>query len=206
MAIRFGPEALPAQGRQYAVKNQNAQEAHEAIRPAGNFLAPEQSGLSGDELSLYRLIFERTLASQMKDALGEKTAITLQAGQVTLLASGVVLREPGFTALYDDQEKNDEEQRLPLLKVDERFALKDAHAEDKKSAAPTRFTEGRFVQVMEKAGIGRPSTFGATLETLQKRSYVALKNRQLHVTSLGLLIASYLHQQMPDLVNTVVLP
>ena len=202
VAVRFGPAALPAKGRQYAVRSQNAQEAHEAIRPAGKFALPEQTGLGGDELALYTLIYERTLASQMKDALGEKTTLTLQAGQVTLSASGVVLTERGFTALYDDEEKGEEEQRLPKLKVGERFPLIDARAEEKKSSPPPRFTEGKFVQVMEKAGIGRPSTFGATLEVLQRRGYAALRNRQLHVTPLGLLIASYLHQQMPDLVNT----
>jgi len=201
VATRFGPAALPREGRQYATRSKDAQEAHEAIRPAGKFVAPEQSGLSGDELALYRLVYDRTLASQMRDAVGSKTAVTLQAGQVTLSASGVVLTEKGFTALYDDQDKNDEEQRLPALKIGDRFALKDARAEEKKSSPPGRFTEGKFVQVMEKAGIGRPSTYGATLETLQKRQYVALKNRQLHVTPLGLLIASYLMKQVPQLVN-----
>jgi len=201
VATRFGPDALPREGRQYATRNKDAQEAHEAIRPAGKFVAPEQSGLSGDELALYRLVYDRTLASQMRDAVGSKTAVTLQAGQVTLSASGVVLNEKGFTALYDDQDKNDEEQRLPALKIGDRFPLKDAKAEEKKSSPPGRFTEGKFVQVMEKAGIGRPSTYGATLETLQRRQYVALKNRQLHVTPLGLLIASYLMKQVPQLVN-----
>ncbi|AZI44035.1 type I DNA topoisomerase [Deinococcus psychrotolerans] len=201
VATRFGPSALPKEGRQYATKNQNAQEAHEAIRPAGKFALPEQTGLSGDELALYRLVYERTLASQMRDAVGEKTAVTLTAGVVTLHASGVVLTEKGFTALYDDQDSSEEEQTLPKLQVGERFALKDAKAEEKKSSAPGRFTEGKFVQVMEKAGIGRPSTYGATLETLQKRNYVALRNRQLHVTPLGLLVASYLMKQVPQLVN-----
>ncbi|GAA3995871.1 hypothetical protein GCM10022631_02730 [Deinococcus rubellus] len=201
VATRFGPSALPKEGRQYATRNKDAQEAHEAVRPAGKFVAPEQCGLSGDELALYRLVYDRTLASQMRDAVGEKTAVTLQAGQVTLFASGVVLSEKGFTALYDDQDKNDEEQRLPALRVGDRFPLKNARAEEKKSSPPARFTEGKFVQVMERAGIGRPSTYGATLETLQRRQYVALKNRQLHVTPLGLLIASYLMKQVPQLVN-----
>ena len=201
VATRFGPAALLKEGRQYAAWSKDAQEAHEAIRPAGKFVAPEQSGLNGDELALYQLVYDRTLASQMRDAVGEKTAVTLQAGQVTLFAAGVVLHEKGFTALYDDQDKTDEEQRLPALKVGDRFALKDARAEEKKSSAPGRFTEGKFVQVMERAGIGRPSTYGATLETLQRRQYVALKNRQMHVTPLGLLIASYLMKQVPQLVN-----
>ncbi len=201
VATRFGPDALPTAPRQYATRNANAQEAHEAIRPAGAFLAPDQTTLSSDELSLYTLIYERTLASQMKDAVGEKTTLTLQAGQVTLSASGTVLTDRGFTALYDDQEPTPDEQKMPKVNVGERFALKSAKAEDKKSSPPPRYTEGKFVQVMEKAGIGRPSTFGATLATLQKRQYVALRSRQLHVTPLGLLIARYLEQHLPQLVD-----
>ena len=201
VALRFGPDALPKEPRQYATRSANAQEAHEAIRPAGAFLSPEATTLSHDELALYTLIYGRTLASQMKDAVGEKTALTLQAGQVTLSAFGVVLTDKGFTALYDDQEPSADDQRLPKVKVGERFALKDAKAEDKKSSPPPRFTEGKFVQVMEKAGIGRPSTFGATLATLQKRNYVSLRSRQLHVTPLGLLIAQYLQSQLPQLVS-----
>ena len=137
----------------------------------------------------------------MRDAVGEKTSVWLQAGQVSLLASGTRLTEKGFTALYDDQDAEPEDQALPGLEVGDRFPLKEAKAEEKRSSAPPRFTEGKFVQVMEKAGIGRPSTYGATLDTLQKRQYVALRNRQLHVTPLGLLIASYLMKQVPQLVD-----
>jgi DNA topoisomerase I len=205
IATRFGPAALPDTGRQYAARSANAQEAHEAIRPAGRFLAPAATSLDGDELRLYTLIYERTLASQMRDALGEKTTLTLQAGQVTLAASGTRLSEKGFTALYDDQEggpdDSQDEQALPKLSAGDRFGLEDVKAEDKKSPPPPRFSEGKFVQRMEQAGIGRPSTYGATLATLQQRNYVAVRGRQLHVTPLGLLIASYLRAQVPQLVD-----
>ncbi|BDP44497.1 hypothetical protein DAETH_44660 (plasmid) [Deinococcus aetherius] len=199
---RFGPTALPEKARQYATRSANAQEAHEAIRPAGKFLIPEDAGLSGDELALYRLIYDRTLASQMRDATGEKTSITLKAGQVTLHASGTRLIEKGFTVLYDDQEADEDEQALPRVQVGESFALRDARAEEKRSSAPARYTEGKFVQLMERAGIGRPSTYGSTLDTLQKRGYVTVRQRQLHVTPLGLLIAGYLMRQVPQLVDT----
>ena len=199
---RFGPAALPAKPRQYATRNANAQEAHEAIRPAGAFLAPPQTRLAGSELALYTLIYERTVASQMLDAVGEKTTLTLQAGVVTLEATGTRLTQPGFTALYDDEIRDQDDQALPLLEVGSRFPLQNAKAEEKRSPPPARFTEGKFVQVMEKAGIGRPSTFGHTLETLQKRGYVALRRRQLHVTPLGLMIAVYLQGQVPQLVDT----
>ncbi len=199
---RFGAAALPAKPRQYATRNANAQEAHEAIRPAGAFLAPPQTRLGGNELALYTLIYERTVASQMLDAVGEKTTLTLQAGVVTLEAAGTRLTQPGFTALYDDEVRDQEDQTLPLLEVGSRFPLTNAKAEEKRSPPPARFTEGKFVQVMEKAGIGRPSTFGHTLETLQKRGYVALRRRQLHVTPLGLMIAAYLQGQVPQVVDT----
>jgi len=198
---RFGEGALPVAPRQYAAKSKDAQEAHEAIRPAGSFATPGATRLSGDELALYTLVYDRTLASQMRDALGEKTSILLQAGVVTLHASGTRLTEKGFTALYDDQETADEEQRLPALQPGDVFALSGAEAEEKRSTAPGRYTEGKFVQLMEKAGIGRPSTYGSTLETLQKRGYIAVRTRQLHVTPLGLLIAAYLMNQVPQLVD-----
>ncbi len=201
LAVRFGPSALPQTGRQYAARSANAQEAHEAIRPAGKFLSPEQSALSGDERALYQLIYDRTLASQMRDAVGEKTSVWLQAGQVSLLASGTRLTEKGFTALHDDQDAELEDQALPGLEAGDHFPIREAKAEEKRSSAPPRFSEGKFVQAMEKAGIGRPSTYGATLSTLQKRQYLALRNRQLHVTPLGLLIASYLMKQVPQLVD-----
>ncbi len=138
----------------------------------------------------------------MRDATGEKTSITLKAGQVTLQASGARLIEKGFTALYDDQEADEDEQALPRVQVGESFALKDARVEEKRSSAPARYTEGKFVQLMEKAGIGRPSTYGSTLDTLQKRGYVTVRQRQLHVTPLGLLIAGYLMRQVSQLVDT----
>lgn len=201
VAARFGPDALPPSPRQYATRNANAQEAHEAIRPAGKFLPPAETGLTGNELALYTLVYDRTLASQMRDALGEKTSIVLKAGVVTLAASGTRLIEKGFTALYDDTEKDAEDQVLPALTAGSTFPLSDARTEEKRSSPPARHTEGKFVQLMEKAGIGRPSTYGNTLDTLLKRGYIAVRNRQLHVTPLGLLIAGYLMNQVPQLVD-----
>lgn len=199
---RFGAAALPAQPRQYATKNANAQEAHEAIRPAGHFAEPASTGLSGDELALYTLIYERTLASQMQDATGEKTTVILQAGAATLRAQGTRITHPGFTALYDDQETIDEEeQSLPALQEGQQYLLSEIKTEEKKSSPPGRYSEGSFIQLMEKAGIGRPSTYGQTLETLQGRGYVAVRDRQLHVTPLGLIIAAYLMRQIPHLVD-----
>ncbi|AFD27362.1 DNA topoisomerase I (plasmid) [Deinococcus gobiensis I-0] len=198
---RFGQGALPPAPRQYATRNANAQEAHEAIRPAGDFKAPKATGLSGDELALYTLIYTRTVASQMQDALGEKTTVRLQAGVVTLGATGTRLTQRGFTALYEDEAEDADDQALPALTVGQRVGLSGVKVEEKKSSAPPRYGEGAFVQLMEKAGIGRPSTYASTLKTLQGRSYVAVRGRKLHVTPLGLCVAMYLMQQLPQLVD-----
>ncbi|WP_288481266.1 type I DNA topoisomerase [uncultured Deinococcus sp.] len=198
---RFGPGALPPAPRQYATRNANAQEAHEAIRPAGDFKVPNTTGLSGDELALYTLIYTRTVVSQMQDALGEKTTVRLQAGVVTLGATGTRLTQRGFTALYEDETEDADDQALPALTVGQRVGLSGVKVEEKKSSAPPRYGEGAFVQLMEKAGIGRPSTYASTLKTLQGRSYVAVRGRKLHVTPLGLCVAMYLMQQLPQLVD-----
>lgn len=196
---RFGEAAVPSQPRQYATRNANAQEAHEAIRPAGYFLSPEDSGLGGDELSLYELIYNRTLASQMHDAEGEKTSLVLSLDDLELTASGTVITSPGFTQLYQDDEKDEE--KLPLLSVGTAITAEQSSVEEKLSAPPSRYGEGKFVELMEKAGIGRPSTYPSTLATLLKRNYIVVENRQIHVTPLGFVNAMYLFKQVPLMVD-----
>ncbi|NTY02610.1 type I DNA topoisomerase [Deinococcus sp. JMULE3] len=194
----FGPGAVPAQPRQYATRNPGAQEAHEAIRPAGtSWRAPAATGLSGADLDVYTLIYQRTVASQMTDAVFDRTAVTLTCGAATLGAQGRVLKEAGFRQLLQDDDPKDE-QRLPALAAGQRFPLKARPPEGKKTSAPTRFTEATLVQAMEKAGIGRPSTYAQTLATLQTRDYVRLSGRHLAVTAVGLLVATYLARQVPD--------
>jgi DNA topoisomerase-1 len=208
-AVRlFGDAAVPAAPRQYATRNKNAQEAHEAIRPAGvTWRPPESVGLSGDELALYTLIYQRTVASQMHDALYARTVVILGCGAATLQAQGRVLKEAGFTALLQGDgeksngEKSDEEQgdqRLPILTEGQQVPLSALPPEGKKTSAPPRFTEATLVQAMEKAGIGRPSTYAQTLQTLQTRDYARLQGRQLALSATGLLVATYLARQVPE--------
>lgn len=196
---RFGEQAVPDKPRQYATRNANAQEAHEAIRPAGYFLAPEDAGLEGDELKLYELIYNRTIASQMHDAQGEKTSLTLQTGELELAAAGTVLTSPGFTLVYQDDDKAEE--KLPLLSVGAQVQTTAASAEAKESSAPGRYGEGKFVELMEKSGIGRPSTYASTLATLLRRKYITIVSRQIHVTPLGFINAMYLFKQVPLMVD-----
>jgi DNA topoisomerase-1 len=238
----YGPAAVPPQPRQYANRNRNAQEAHEAIRPAGTtWRAPDQVGLSGADLEVYTLIYQRTVASQMTDAVFDRTAVTLTCGAATLGSQGRVLKEPGFLQLLQEEagEQEDqrlprlqpgqrvslkarppegkktsaptrftqeeageqEDQRLPRLQPGQRVSLKARPPEGKKTSAPTRFTEATLVQAMEKAGIGRPSTYAQTLATLQTREYVRLTGRHLAVTAVGLLVATYLARQVPEVMQ-----
>jgi DNA topoisomerase-1 len=199
-AVRlFGDAAVPGEPRQYATRNKNAQEAHEAIRPAGvTWRPPESVGLSGDELALYTLIYQRTVASQMHDAVYAKTVVILSCGAATLQAQGRVLKEAGFTALLQGDEDEQGDQRLPTLTEGQRVPLSARPPEGKKTSAPTRFTEATLVQAMEKAGIGRPSTYAQTLQTLQTRDYARLQGRQLALSATGLLVATYLARQVPE--------
>lgn len=198
----YGPAAVPPQPRQYANRNRNAQEAHEAIRPAGTtWRAPDRVGLSGADLEVYTLIYQRTVASQMTDAVFDRTAVTLTCGAATLGSQGRVLKEPGFLQLLQEEAGEQEDQRLPRLQPGQRVPLKARPPEGKKTSAPTRFTEATLVQAMEKAGIGRPSTYAQTLATLQTREYVRLTGRHLAVTAVGLLVATYLARQVPEVVQ-----
>lgn len=198
----YGPAAVPPQPRQYATRNRNAQEAHEAIRPAGTtWRAPDRVGLSGADLEVYTLIYQRTVASQMTDAVFDRTAVTLTCGAATLGSQGRILKEPGFLQLLQEEAGEQEDQRLPRLQPGQRVSLKARPPEGKKTSAPTRFTEATLVQAMEKAGIGRPSTYAQTLATLQTREYVRLTGRHLAVTAVGLLVATYLARQVPEVVQ-----
>ncbi|WP_407543115.1 type I DNA topoisomerase (plasmid) [Deinococcus radiomollis] len=203
-AVRlFGPSAVPAQPRQYATRSKNAQEAHEAIRPAGTTWQPPQSvGLAGDELALYTLIYQRTVASQMHDAVYDKTVVTLQAGAATLSAQGRILRSAGHTQLLrDDDDREQDNQTLPALNAGETYPLNARPPEGKKTSAPGRYSEATLVQAMEKAGIGRPSTYAQTLNTLHTRGYTQVTGRHLAVTATGLLVTTYLSRQIPEVIG-----
>lgn len=196
----FGPGELPEQPRQYAASQETAQEAHEAIRPAAPFLHPEDTELEGDQLALYSLIWHRTVASQMLDASGEKTTVILHAAQADLQASGTVIKCSGFLQLYEEQD-DAEPPRLPELRQGQQVTLGMVKTEEKTTNPPARLGEGKFVALMEKAGIGRPSTYASTLDTLIRRGYVRVRNLQIHTTPLGFVNVMYLYQQLPLIVD-----
>jgi DNA topoisomerase-1 len=202
-AVRlFGAGAVPERPRQYATRSAGAQEAHEAIRPAGHgpWHSADELGLGGQDAALYRLIYQRTVASQMHDALYDKTSVTLHCGAATLTASGRVLTQAGFTALTG-AEDDAADPPLPALTVGQTFPLKARKPEEKKTSAPTRYSEATLVKAMEQAGIGRPSTYAQTVNTLHLRGYAVGLGKHLAVTATGLLVVAYLSRHLPDVLE-----
>lgn len=208
---RFGKTLLPEEPRVYASKNKSAQEAHEAIRPAGHdFKEPAETGLEGDELKLYTLIYERTLASQMIDAKGEQTSIKLKAeasGRATNWnASGRVISEPGFMRLFQeteaDEAEKEDEGKLPALSESQKVAVASTKANLSQTKPPTRFDEAGLVQELESRGIGRPSTYNNLVSTIQDRGYVIKDgSKKLIPTWEAFATISMLEQLAPKLVD-----
>jgi DNA topoisomerase I len=208
----FGDEFVPAKPRRYERRVKNAQEAHEAIRPAGDrFKTPDElkSALGRDELALYDLIWRRTLASQMEDALGRTLSLrigaTTQQEDVEFGASGTVITFRGFLAAYeegrDEPLEDAEERRLPQVAVGdalEAVALEpDGHA----TSPPPRFTEATLVRALEERGIGRPSTYAAILSTILDRGYVFKKGSALVPTFLAFAVVNLLERHFEQLVD-----
>jgi DNA topoisomerase-1 len=209
----FGEEYLPAQPRRYEHAVANAQEAHEAIRPAGDaFRTPEELGgtLSRDELALYELIWKRTLASQMEDARGQtvslRLAATSSAGEdVEFSASGTVITFRGFLAAYepgrDEPSGEDEGRRLPQLAVGDNVTVVGMEPEGHSTTPPPRYTEPTLVKALEDRGIGRPSTYAAILATIVDRGYVFKKATALVPTFLAFAVVNLLERHFRQLVD-----
>ena len=210
----YGGEYAPEKPRVYA-RRAKAQEAHEAIRPAGtSFRTPKQVGgsLDRDSLRLYELIWKRTLASQMKDAKGTSTTVLLSAStpaaaDVQLTASGRVLRFAGFLRVYvesrDDPKARaeDEERFLPALRKGQTVGVASAEPKGHTTQPPARYTEASLVRELEEQGIGRPSTYAAILQTIVDRGYVWKKGSALVPTFLAFAVTRLLEQHLGDLVD-----
>src|SRR6478609_4971309 len=214
----YGAEYVPDAPRRYEKKVKNAQEAHEAIRPAGDrFRTPAQVAgeLRGEEFALYELIWKRTVASQMADARGStatvKLGATLDDGRaVEFSASGTVITFRGFLAAYeegrDDEavakaERADEERRLPKLSVGVALDVLRAEADGHETSPPARYTEATLVKAMEEKGIGRPSTYAATVGTIQDRGYVRNRGSALVPTWLAFAVTRLLEEHFGSLVD-----
>src|SRR5687768_9707819 len=209
----YGAESIPETPRQYARKVKNAQEAHEAIRPAGDsFRTPKQleRELNRDELALYDLIWKRTLASQMADARG--LTVTLRLGATSssgrdaeFSASGTVITFRGFLAAYeesrDDETEKEEERPLPHLKPGDELRALELEPEGHATTPPARFTEASLVQALEERGIGRPSTYASILGTILDRGYVFKRGTALVPSFLAFAVTGLLEQHFTRLVD-----
>ncbi len=197
---RFGKDYVPAKPRVYKSKAKNAQEAHEAIRPTGLARHPEalRAFLDNDELRLYKLIWERTIAAQMADALLDTTTIDILAGEkFQFRSSGQVVRFPGFMKVYiegKDTENEEVEGLLPSLNEKEVLTFEDLRGEEHTTQPPPRYTEASLVKILEENGIGRPSTYAATMNTLVERNYVQLIKRVFYPQDLGREVIRFLMQ------------
>ncbi|HET9640132.1 MAG TPA: type I DNA topoisomerase [Allosphingosinicella sp.] len=196
VADRFDAGYVPDRPRHYETKAKNAQEAHEAIRPTD--FGRDRAG-SGDHGRLYELIWKRALASQMASARLERTTAELLdgSGQTGLRATGQVVLFPGFLALYEegrDDAEDDESRRLPRLREGDAPARKKVTAEQHFTQPPPRYSEASLVKKMEELGIGRPSTYAATLQTLKDRGYVELEKNRFIPQESGRLLTAFLER------------
>lgn len=209
----YGAQYVPDKPRTYAKKVKNAQEAHEAIRPAGEtFRTPAESGLSGDQFRLYELIWKRTIASQMKDATGQSVSVrvtgTSTAGEVAEFgASGKTITFYGFLKAYvegaDDPEADadDRERRLPNLTEDDPLTAERLEAQGHSTRAPARYTEATLVKELEEREIGRPSTYASILGTILDRGYVFKKGTALVPSFLAFAVINLLEKHFSHLVD-----
>ncbi|TZG27839.1 type I DNA topoisomerase [Sphingomonas montanisoli] len=196
IAKRYDASYVPDKPRQYQTKAKNAQEAHEAIRPTD--FSKDRAG-SGDHARLYDLVFKRALASQMASARMERTTVEMQdgTGQHSLRATGQVVLFPGYLALYEegrDDEGDEESRRLPRMKEGDAPAKKKVDAEQHFTQPPPRYSEASLVKKMEELGIGRPSTYAATLQTLKDRDYVTVEKNRFTPNESGRLVTSFLER------------
>ena len=198
----FGARYLPEKPRYYSTKAKNAQEAHEAIRPTDFFRTPAsvRAHLDADQFRLYEMVWKRAIASQMNAAEIERTTVEIDAvngaRRAELRAVGSVVRFDGFIAAYTDQKEDDAEdedgKRLPEIREGEALQREAVVATQHSTEPPPRYTEATLIKKMEELGIGRPSTYAATLKTLEDREYVVIDKRRLIPHSRGRLVTAFL--------------
>ncbi|MCA6586416.1 MAG: type I DNA topoisomerase [Pseudanabaena sp.] len=204
----YGSNFLSKEPRQYVTKSKGAQEAHEAIRPAGEtFRTPQETGLSGRELALYDLIWKRTVASQMADAQLTMLSVQLTVEDAIFRASGKRIDFAGFFRAYvegsDDPDAALEEKEitLPPLKVGDHPVCRELNTVGHETQPPARYTEAALVKMLESEGIGRPSTYASIIGTICDRGYVQLVNNALIPTFTAFAVTNLLEEHFPNLVD-----
>lgn len=209
ISSKYGKNYLPDAPRNYAAKKvKGAQEAHEAIRPAGNvFMDPDETGLTGIQYKLYELIWMRTIASQMVDARQKQVSAKIKAGEAVFSASGMTIEFPGFLRAYvegsddPDAELAEREIRLPELKVKDTPKCQRLEPTSHETKPPARFTEATLVQTLEKEGVGRPSTYASIIGTIIDRGYVRKGGNALIPTFTAMVVAKLLSKHLPEFVD-----
>ncbi|MDP1417953.1 type I DNA topoisomerase [Peribacillus simplex] len=187
-------------------KQTNAQDAHEAVRPTSTLREPGvvKEFLSRDQFRLYKLIWERFVSSQMSSAVMDTMSIDLHNGDVIFRANGSKIKFPGFMKVYvegSDDSVEEKENALPDVKKGDQFFSKDIEPKQHFTQPPPRYTEARLVKTLEELGIGRPSTYAPTLDTIQKRGYVTLDNKRFIPTELGEIVLELIREFFPDILD-----
>ncbi|CAH0214805.1 DNA topoisomerase 1 [Peribacillus sp. Bi96] len=187
-------------------KQTNAQDAHEAVRPTSTLREPGvvKEFLSRDQFRLYKLIWERFVSSQMSSAVMDTMSIDLHNGDVIFRANGSKVKFPGFMKVYvegSDDSVEEKENALPDVKKGDQLFSKDVEPKQHFTQPPPRYTEARLVKTMEELGIGRPSTYAPTLDTIQKRGYVTLDNKRFIPTELGEIVLELIREFFPDIID-----
>lgn len=194
---RFGEENLPEEIRVFKTKSKNAQEAHEAIRPTSILREPEtvKKALSSDQFKLYQLIWKRTIASQMSDAILNTVSIDLSANDNIFRATGSTIAKPGFMNVYfesADDVAEEGEKILPPLKEGEKIEVEKIQGEQHFTEPPPRYSEASLVKALEERDIGRPSTYASIIATLKNREYVEVDNKRFKPTDIGRIVNRFL--------------
>lgn len=201
---RFGEKFLPAKPRVFKTKS-NAQDGHEAIRPSMPSLSPEdvKASLTSDQLKLYNLIWNRFMASQMSDCIQKTTQAEISAKEYIFKASGYYVDFEGFTTLYVESKDTEEEKstQLPPLEKDMPVKCKELKKNQHFTQPPARYTEASLIKALEEYGIGRPSTYAATITTITSREYVKREAKTLYPTELGEVMTNLLKERFPKIVN-----
>ncbi|WP_227766645.1 type I DNA topoisomerase [Zhaonella formicivorans] len=202
---KFGKEYVPSIPREYTSKKQ-AQNAHEAIRPTSTLRTPESLSdvLSKDQYKLYKLIWERFVASQMSSAILDTTTVDIAAADYLFRANGAIIKFPGFMQVYTESREGDSEEDagiLPDLQEGTILILQKLEPKQHFTQPPPRYSEATLVKTLEELGIGRPSTYAPTIETILQRGYVVREQKQFAPTELGMVVVELLKEYFPDIID-----
>lgn len=201
---RWSSEYLPASPRAFKNKK-NAQDAHEAIRPSSVELVPEniKESLGAEQFKVYKLIWDRFVASQMAPADVEQTSVVIAAGEYIFKANGSSIIFPGFTSVYEEISENDEkgEQPLPLINSGDVLKLKELEPKQHFTRPAARYTEASLIKTLEELGIGRPSTYAPTVSTILARNYIIKEKKQLYPTELGVVVNDLMKENFSDIID-----